>query len=357
MELFANQLQKNKSIATWTQLMGLLNNYDALDALINRSGMCSFDREGRMPPGIIFAEDDNKHFGVWVGNVFNPCIYRGENKVYSSFMPSIDRGDFIKGAFNGCADIIKKMMFIKAFKRTPYYTKGKEISAFGLSLKFDFEAIAQHYCYPTRYIDVTRSEEVALFFAYTYYENGSYHPIVDFTKYSPVIYRADIRLLHRCDPSIMKKISFQVLKRPALQGALAMESTGDINLKQYFQRKDLPKYPIISKWIFERFGEGELLWPDKKYDFVYRLADFIHTSMLLDKDTCEEYCSIYDCDKEKIFLILNKQGYIIEELKNVIGVEDSDWKCFCNTCELDMDMGVYKLLRELRWISVSPSRY
>ena len=41
MELFANQLQKNKSIATWTQLMGLLNNYDALDALINRSGMCT----------------------------------------------------------------------------------------------------------------------------------------------------------------------------------------------------------------------------------------------------------------------------------------------------------------------------
>lgn len=357
MDLFANQLQKNKSIATWSQLLGILNDKDSIGAFINRYGMCSFDKEGKKPPGIIFCDDDNEHFGVWVGNVFNPCIYRGENKVYSSFTPSIDRGDFIKGTFNGCAEIIKKMMFIKAFKRTPYYTDGKEISAFGLRLKFDFEAVAQHYCYPTRYIDVTHSEEVALFFAYTYFENGSYHPIVDFINYSLVIYRADIRFLHSSDPSIMKKISFQVLKRPALQGALAMECAGEIDLKQYFQRQDLPKDPIVSKWIYERFGEGELLWPDKKYDCVYQLADFIQTSIVLDKATCEEYCSIYKCDKDKVYKILNEQGYRIEELKNIIGVEDCDWNCFCNTCKRDMDKRVYKLLRELSWIPVSPSRY
>ena len=99
------------------------------------------------------------------------------------------------------------------------------------------------------------------------------------------------------------------------------------------------------------------MWTNKKDEFVYRLADFINTSALLDKETCEEYCTIYDCDKVKVYKFLNEQGYRIEELKNIIGVEDCDWECFCNVCERDMDMGVYKLLRELSWIQVSPSRY
>lgn len=163
-------LEPGKELCDWDTIMYLLNETLYPNSSVNRDGVRDTDRNGKRPWGIFFKEDE-QHFGIWPGKSLNPYIYRGENKHYDDFIPSIQRGNYINYPYDKCVDVIKKYEFIRIFKQSPYYHFGNKIQAFNLHMKFDFEAIGQHYSFPTNYIDITRRKSIAYFFAYTYYKS------------------------------------------------------------------------------------------------------------------------------------------------------------------------------------------
>ena len=130
-----------------------------------------------------------------------------------------------------------------------------------LTLDIDAEAIAQHYGFASNYLDLTRDENVAKFFAYTYEdkETGGYKLIENFEQYSPTLYKANIIDIYKkygCEP-----IGFQPFLRPIKQWALAVNLGANYKgAKGLFERYKLTDTEE-AKRIFDYFKGGELLFP------------------------------------------------------------------------------------------------
>lgn len=342
---YSGTLAEGKELCDWDSMMHLLNDLDHPNLPVNRYGLRDTDRNGRRPWGIIFKED-SQHFGIWPGKSLNPYLFRGENKLYPDFLPSMQRGGFVDSPYNRCAEVIKKYEFIRIFKESPYYRVATRMHAFGLGVKLDFEAIAQHYSFSTNYIDVTRRKSIAYFFAYTYFKDGKYYPITDFSKYTPIIYCADIRDIYRTDPNILKKITFQVLKRPTLQYALGLEWDKNTKLKHFFKPKSLPRNPYYALQVYKAFRQGEALWPNPSSDPIYWLSEKIKRQDFVYPEDVETYCQEYHVPRNII-----KSGLRITDPSHFMG--KSEWAKFCKKCENDINNRAIKLFEKLSYRQVS----
>jgi hypothetical protein len=184
--------------------------------------------------------------------------------------------------------------FISALKKSPIYVYFKQPVKWGdesLTFDIDAEAIAQHYGFVSNYLDLTRDEEIAKFFAYTYIDEktGEYKLIENYKQYSPTLYRAHITDIYKkygCEP-----IGFQPFLRPIKQWALAA------NLgENYKGAKDLfEAYKLTdaeeAKRIYDNFKGGELLFPKEP------MTDFVNKSSPKFLDTME-----WDADYVKLLL-------------------------------------------------------
>ena len=243
----------------WEQLVKELN-LPSPSADISSNNLVNRTRDGKVLNGeyIKTAEDKFKVFLNPTG--FSSYIYRGEHKEYEYFEPSFQRA-----LRKGETDKIQTTRnFIAALKKCPIYKYFNRPVKWGdecLTFDIDAEAIAQHYGFASNYLDLTRDEDVAKFFAYTYMdgETGKYKLVENFEEYSPTLYRARITDIYRkygCEP-----IGFQPFLRPINQWALA------INLgENYKSAKDLfEAYKLTdaeeAKRIFDKFKCGELLFP------------------------------------------------------------------------------------------------
>ena len=125
---------------------------------------------------------------IMIGGEFDHLIFRGQNKDYD-FIPSFQRTN---SSLEKCISWVKKEEFKNFFTKTPFFQRlPKEIGIMDKEFEFDLEALAQHYEFRTDYLDITKSFNIALFFAYTDYKNGQYIPIdcEDKTSnYNPCIY-------------------------------------------------------------------------------------------------------------------------------------------------------------------------
>lgn len=224
-----------KDMMSFEEFILTMNPKEYADVPVNQYGMTDFSIDGRSP-WLVRYKVSNEKFGVLAGKNLNPLIFRGENKEYKYFLPSAKRGPYTK------SDHIKKEKFLSVYKETPYYKYGMSYTDnFGYHMEIDLEAVAQHYGFKTNYLDVTRSRDVAEFFAYTYYDKGEYHPITDFTKYTPCIYTADLHDIYKQRPSSLKLISGQIALRPCTQFAMAVDVEDDFDCKLLFQKEMLPK--------------------------------------------------------------------------------------------------------------------
>jgi len=252
-------IREGCSLMSWEHLIQSLNVLSS-NADISIHGMINQTRDGKVLSGnyIKTAEDKFKIFLNPTG--FSSYIYRGEHKEYEHFEPSLQRA--IRN--NEIDKIRTAKYFIAALKKCPIFKYFNQPIKWGdefLTFDIDAQAIAQHYGFATNYLDLTRDENVAKFFAYTYVdEKTNEHKLIkDFEHYSPTLYRAHITDIYRkygCEP-----IGFQPFLRPIKQWALA------VNLgENYKGAKDLFEiYKLTdtdeAKRIFDFFKGGELLFP------------------------------------------------------------------------------------------------
>lgn len=145
-------------------------------------GMGDYKLQVKSPKIGCFVKVDNRA-KIMLGNELDLRIFRGQNKPYP-LIPSFQRLDEV----HRCIAYIKREEFKAFFKLTPYFQILSKMSILGTYFEFDLDAIAQHYGFATNYLDITTNEQVARFFAYTYYKNGKYYPIADFKGYKPTLY-------------------------------------------------------------------------------------------------------------------------------------------------------------------------
>ena len=277
----------DKNIAMMKDLMSfqdcvyLMNPREYADAPVNSVGITDFNPDGKMPWGMRYKISDQE-FGILAGKSLNPFIYRGENKEYKRFTPSSQRGSYT------ILDMKIKDMFKELYRDTLYYKFANSCKdSFGYSMQVDFEAIAQHYGFKTNYVDITRIRDVAEFFAYTYYDHGTYYPITDFSEYCPCLYTADLHDFYREKLNSIKLISGQIALRPCSQRAMAIDNFDGYDCKSLFKKEILPKDKKIAEEIYER--NYNLLFPEG--DILKEIADML-LSVIVDYELEE---LLHDC--------------------------------------------------------------
>ena len=265
-----------------------------------------------------FIRTDKDKFRIISNSSFSPLIYRGENKIYKNFIPSLLRID--TDSVEHAIEWIKKEEFINLIMTSPYntYLSSKDnLSVFNCSFDIDFEAIAQHYGFATNYLDFSTDMGIAMFFAYTQYlEPGKFEQVSDFRKYSPVLYIGNMKKLYQeKDDEVFRIVGIQPVLRPTAQKALAFESHDEkSSFKDKFIKVELPKSEEMAAGIFEHFQGGEALFPshDICTEYSKRIRDKYVASEYIDL-----YCDKFKKDKKDIQNKLIKEEYEITSRKVV----------------------------------------
>ena len=295
------------SLPLLSDYVNFLNDSELANCLINRQGMVTAsDILG------VFIETAPKKFGIITGSEFNPIIYRGQNNDYP-FMPASQRYELFDGneRIRHSIDWIKKNEFINLLKTTPYYTKSCSFKVLDSNFDIDMEAIAAQYDFVTNYIDITRDLMVALFFAYTYFdmEKKQILPVENFEYFSPTLYIGSIKDLYMSAPKAVSKMGFEPDLRAKLQQAMSIDVSENKELiKGLFKKVDLPKNPVIAKYVFKQFEEGNLLYPA---DYVSRCASQIRSHKTLQDDLVRKYCVETKTDEVWLRGEYKKLGYTI----------------------------------------------
>jgi len=263
-------LKEGCSLETWEHLINNLN-IPSPNADISIYGTVNRTRDGKALNGSYVKTEEGKYKIFLNPTGFSSFIYRGENKEHEHFEPSMQRA-LHKGEMD---KIQTAEHFIVALKKSPVYTYFKQPVKWGdesLTFDIDAQAIAQHYGFVSNYLDLTRDENIAKFFAYTYFDKKtSEHKLVEnFEHYSPTLYKANITDIYKkygCEP-----IGFQPFLRPIKQWALAVNLGENYKgMKDLFEPRKLTDTEEAKK-IYDNFKGGELLFPKEP------MTDFIEKS-------------------------------------------------------------------------------
>lgn len=241
------------------------------------------------------------------------CFYRGENDDYGSFRSSFQRDNI--GSLNHCKKYIQKQMFLCWFTQTPYYKYFISKKFMGGDFLLNTEAIAQHYGFATNYLDITCNIEIAEFFAYTDTdEDGNYIPISDFSKIQPCLYSSCGSELFDPRNTDFNIIGFQVLTRPMLQYAMAIDlSNPKYNYNNLFTKTLLPKDPVRARKIYEKFNGGEYLFPK---DCAGIIENSIKKHKGLNIHLFNKYCKLFNINSNLKTELKNEiiaQKYFFDE--------------------------------------------
>lgn len=251
--------------------------------------------------GLIVKVTDNK-FRILIGNEYEPYLYRGENKKYDYFQPSLQRLKVNSPEY--CLEWIKKELFIDIFKETPYYKRLCGLQVRQYFFDFDLEAIAQHYEFKTDYIDLTRNQEVAEFFAYTYFdeENKCYKPIT--SEYQPCLYRAKMADVIQYDHSTFQIVGFQGCSRPLKQQAMALNlSKGNKTIREeLFETISLENSEQKAKEVFEKFDGGKQLFPNET---ILHLKNIVENNDIVTEQYMIRYAKKFKIPFHKVKSLLH----------------------------------------------------
>ena len=260
-------------------------------------------------------EMPNGHLGVMPCGEFDMWIFRGQNKD-ESLTPSFQRNSLKTNNIKQCVAYIQRETFKEYLKRTAYCDN------LGLD-SYDLNSIAQHYGFKTDYLDITTDEEIALFFAYTYYENGKYS-LIDFdsNKYQPTLYNS-LALSFYNEPHLLVPINFQSVFRPQRQKALTFNATNmsSETIATYFNKCTLSKDSDAqkrAKVIYEKFNGGESLFPQDEQ--INILEQNIKKSKELDEALFLNYCNEFGKDSNYLKKQLETEGYRIQRTN--FGIDD-----------------------------------
>ena len=307
---------------------------------ISSIGIQNCGRNGERFPGVLLKTKQNA-FGVFLGDEFQPQIYRGQNKKYPSFSSSYDR---LTNELDRVVAKVRREEFKQFFIQTPYYKRCRDFSVLDCKYEFDFEAIFQHYGFEATYLDITKNLMVALFFAYTYYskEEKKYYPISDFNAYSPRLYVSVISAINR--GNTVCPISLQMVRRPMNQMAMALVASGK-DLKEYFHEYELPKDAFIAQDIYERFNHGNALFPNEP---VAEVASDIKKSKEINLGILKQVCFENGLDENEVMQGLKIQNCSFSDIKWDVSEAMRVW------INDDIDKNILPFLDTMGYRRVSP---
>lgn len=274
--------------------------------------------------GHIVLNEKFKMYKIMIFEVFNGGIggyFRGENDEYLTLMTSWQK---LKNGSEKCLAWLQKREFIDWFMTTPYFEYFAYKSEFapypdrmpegtGYKFCFDFEAIAQHYEFPTNYIDITTKREIAEFFAYTHNVNGKLVPIEDFSNRQPCLYSSLNSSLENPHNPDIRIVGFQVLPRPLQQQAMAINLENcKTNYKQEMHCDKLPRDKKRAFEIYDKMEGGKLLMPDDWAGEVSKLIKSRYQNEKIISGTAfEKYCKTFNLNNKDILKRLKSKGFAL----------------------------------------------
>lgn len=257
------------------------------DLCINNYGCYNND-----PDCFVAVKIDENHFKFIPGHEFSSRLYRGQSKFHELCYSSRFRNDdYIDNIKND----IRKEEFILLIKSHPILISAQKIKITDLYLQVDFEGLAQHYGFRTSYLDLTRSKDIAMFFAiYDYDETKDVYKPTD--NKEVVLYTVDLFKGLTNKNKKIDIIGLQALPRPGIQKAFSV-ALGD---KENFNRLPYVSYEIfkitqeLSEKYFNKFNDGKDLFIK---DTVWNKAKEIRRSYSLSRDAFTIYCQKQGIDQ------------------------------------------------------------
>jgi hypothetical protein len=247
--------------------------------ILNQHGAVTSENEDLL----LIVKTDEKHFSLLPGPEFSPRLYRGQTAFYDKCVPLLFRQPITQIKY--LIDLVKKYEFYKLMFSHPVLNYLYDWRLGDLSFKVDLEGMAAHYEFGTPFLDVTRSKDVAMFFALCEKSGDKYQPIMDKTR-TAVLYTVYFHELIKEKISDFHVVGFQALPRPDAQKAYSIVVGYNQNLNDY---KSI-KYELInidrnkSKKYFELFEGGKILFPENPIDIR---AEDIQRSMEVDSEVLE----------------------------------------------------------------------
>lgn len=149
----------------------------------------SYDEENINQFGIVTTKSTEKFYLVQTspdgyrmmpGPEFSPRLYRGQTKRYTTCKPQLFRNITSENHHKKFIDLLfwtaKRIELNYVLNHHPAICDIANWNFDGLKFDFDIQSVAQHYQYPTQMLDLTRSRDVALYFATHNFKGDTLEP-------------------------------------------------------------------------------------------------------------------------------------------------------------------------------------
>lgn len=233
------------------------------------------------------VQTDDHHFSLLPGPEFSPRLYRGQTRFHDQCVPSLFR--LKENRIGYLTALLKKYEFYKLIAGShPIIGYLQNWTIDGKYFKIDMEGLSQHYEFATSMIDVTRSKDIAMFFALCEKNATSkwYEPIIDENR-EVVLYTVNLKALLENNYPNFHIIGFQALPRPDAQKAysLFIGDKDNFNIVPFVSYERFKVKRKQSEKYFQMFDEGNRLFP--KDDIVTNIAQEIRESKEIDREVVE----------------------------------------------------------------------
>ena len=247
---------------------------------INQEGcVASEDRNA-----LLVVQTDDNHFSLLPGPEFSPRLYRGQTGYHEKSVPPLFREST---KIESLTNLLKKHEFYKLMSGHPIVRVLQNWCINGKRFKIDMEGLSAHYRFATSMMDVTKSKDIAMFFALckNIKETDRYEPIMDENQ-EVVLYTVDMKTMLEKRKSAIHVIGFQALPRPDVQKAYSLFVDENQNFNEYpfVSGEKFTVNPKQSEKYFEMFDGGAKLFPN---DIVDEMAWEIRQTKEIDKEVFE----------------------------------------------------------------------
>lgn len=229
----------------------------------------------------------------------SPVYYRGESGLYDTCYSNLQR---IAGEEERLIWQLKTLDFILLLKRHPRIQSGLEQNEY-----IEFQALAQHYGFPTNMLDLTNDLVVAAYFAT--------HEVNAVTGEFQVKTEGIGQIRYSCEffmpQGRLVPVGLQPLARPGQQSAFGIflgekedyaAGSASVRFRQSLQENQKLHQSVL--------GGPQMFFPEEP---VTGLADRIKTANAVTREAVEAYCTENGHRAAKLEQFLEKKGiYIVD---------------------------------------------
>lgn len=264
---------------------------------------------------LLVVQTDDNNFSLLPGPEFSPRLYRGQTGFHEECVPLLFRK---LTQIRYLTDLLKKYEFYKLMAGHPIVRYLQDWCIDGKYFTIDMEGISAHYEFATPMMDVTRSKDIAMFFALCEKNEKSnrYEPITDENR-EVVLYTVDLRALLENRTFNFHVIGFQPLPRPDAQKAYScfVGHNQNFNACSFVSWDTFRVNRKQSEKHFDMFEGGAKLFPN---DFIDDMAREIKQSTEIDREVLEVCFERHLIPKVwantlEVGKFLNKSGYLVTE--------------------------------------------